>query len=296
MIGRDEIDYLCIKSAEIMSKGKEEVVSEPYSEEIPKEEEEVVSKPYSEIISKEEEKVISEPYSEVISKEEKEVISESYSEEISKEEEEIVSEPYSEEIPEEEEEVVSKPYSEIIPKEKEEVSGESYDATFKVILFGDPCVPSTSSTQKFLTDLFSSDSNMTIGIDFEVKSFKIGEQRIKLEIWSFGEGERFKFSLSTYIQKAKGGLFLYDIKNFSSIEHIDDWLTVIRGEIKRDQFPIIAVGIIPDDENERQVSKEEAIKVAKSRDVDGFIECNLKTGENVEKVFEALTSLMLEGD
>jgi len=61
---------------------------------------------------------------------------------------------------------------------------------------------------------------MTIGIDFEVKSFKIGEQRIKLEIWSFGEGERFKFSLSTYIQKAKGGLFLYDINGYLPFLHV----------------------------------------------------------------------------
>ncbi len=43
----------------------------------------------------------------------------------------------------------------------------------------------------------------------------------------------------------------------------------------------------------REVSAEEGIKIAKSRNVDGFIETSSKSGENVEKTFEALTRLML---
>ena len=39
---------------------------------------------------------------------------------------------------------------------------------------------------------------------------------------------------------------------------------------------------------------KEAIEIAKSRNLNGFIECNPKTGENVEKAFEALTRLILE--
>ena len=34
--------------------------------------------------------------------------------------------------------------------------------------------------------------------------------------------------------------------------------------------------------------------VSRSRDMDAFIECSSKTGENVEETFEALTRLMLQ--
>jgi len=249
-----------------------------------------------------------------------------------------------------------------------------YDATFKIVIFGDAGCGKQNLTQRFLTNLFASDSIMTIGVDFEVKSLVINKRKVKLQIWDFGGEERFRFLLPTYVRGARGGLFCYDVTNYSSLAHIDDWLTVIKKEIRiEDQFPILVVGLIPDiseerefdilnkciycrrglhrpgkkytsggicikelrfccecykrfrgkslddlspsevktiqknikrfsiiddasiiDVNEREVPVEEAIKIAKSRGVDGFIECNIKTGENVEKVFEALTGLMLD--
>ena len=169
-----------------------------------------------------------------------------------------------------------------------------YDATFKIIIFGDAGCGKTTLTQRFLTNLFVSDQTMTIGVDFEVKSLSVDEQKVKLQIWDFGGEERFRFLLPTYVRGARGGLFLYDITNFSSIAHIDDWLSVIRKEIRaEDIFPIIVVGGKADLVESREVSSAEGIKIAKSRNVNGFIETSSKTGENVEKTFEALTRLML---
>ena len=170
-----------------------------------------------------------------------------------------------------------------------------YDATFKIIIFGDAGTGKTTLTQRFLTELFVSDQTMTIGVDFEVKSLTVEEQKVKLQIWDFGGEERFRFLLPTYVRGARGGLFIYDITNFSSIAHIDDWLSVIRKEIRaEDVFPIIVVGSKADLVESREVSSAEGIKIAKSRNVNGFIETSSKTGENVEKTFKALTGLMLD--
>jgi len=110
----------------------------------------------------------------------------------------------------------------------------------------------------------------------------------------FGGEERFRFLLPTYVRGARGGIFMYDITNYSSIAHIDDWLAVIKREIKdEDQFPIIVAGGKADLAEHREVSAKDGIKIAKSRGVDGFIECSSKNGENVEKLFEALTRSML---
>ncbi len=170
-----------------------------------------------------------------------------------------------------------------------------YDATFKIIIFGDAGCGKTTLTQRFLTNLFVSDQTMTIGVDFEVKSLSVDVQKVKLQIWDFGGEERFRFLLPTYVRGARGGLFLYDITNYSSIAHIDDWLSVIRKEIRaEDIFPIIVVGGKADLVENREVSSADGIKIAKSRNVNGFIETSSKTGENVEKAFEALTRLMLD--
>ncbi|MFX0030033.1 MAG: Rab family GTPase [Candidatus Hermodarchaeota archaeon] len=173
--------------------------------------------------------------------------------------------------------------------------GYGYDATYKVVLFGDRDEEKTKLTQLFLTNVFKSDTRMTIGVDFEVKSLMINEKKVKLQIWDFEGEERFRFLLPTYVRGANGALFIYNAANYNSLAHIDDWLLVVRKEIKSDQdtFPIVVVGIVPEFEEERQVSAEQGIRIAKSRGVNGFIECSPKTGENVEETFDALTRLML---
>ena len=173
--------------------------------------------------------------------------------------------------------------------------GGFYDATFKIILFGDNGCGKETLTQRFLTNIFVSDQTMTIGVDFEVKTLTVDGQRVKLQVWDFGGEERFKFLLPTYVRGARGGIFIYDITNYSSLAHIDDWLSVIRKEIREeDIFPIIVVGNRANLVNDREVSSADAIKIAKSRGVNGFIEISAKTGENVEKTFEALTRLMFD--
>lgn len=168
-----------------------------------------------------------------------------------------------------------------------------YDATFKIVIFGDAGCGKTTLTQRYLTNLFVSDSKMTIGVDFEVKSLELDEKKVKLQIWDFGGEERFRFLLPTYVKGANGGLFMYDITNYSSLAHIDDWLVVIKKKIDT-LFPIVVVGGKADLADDREISSEEGIKIAQTRDADGFIECSSKTGENVEQSFQALTKLMLQ--
>ena len=53
-----------------------------------------------------------------------------------------------------------------------------FDATYKIVIFGDAGTGKTTLTQRYLTNLFKSDSKMTIGVDFEVKSVEIDGKKI----------------------------------------------------------------------------------------------------------------------
>jgi small GTP-binding protein len=169
-----------------------------------------------------------------------------------------------------------------------------YDATYKVVIFGDSNTGKEVLTQRFLTNLFKSDTKMTIGVDFEVKSMEINDKKVKLQIWDFGGEERFRFLLPTYVRGANGALFIYNINNYSTLAHIDDWLLVVKSEIRseKDSFPIVVVGIFSEKEDVREIPAEVAFNIAKSRGVDGFVECSPITGENVEETFEGITRLM----
>jgi len=170
-----------------------------------------------------------------------------------------------------------------------------YDANFKILLFGDATEGKKALTQKFMINLFSEDKEDTIGVDFEVKSLSVEKYKIKLQMWDISGEGRFRSFLPTYISHARGCLFVYDVTEKSSLTNINFWLTLVKEELtKEEALPIIAVGIIPDSEKERQITAEEGRRLANLLELDGFVECNIKSGENVEKMFEAISKLMLE--
>jgi len=166
-----------------------------------------------------------------------------------------------------------------------------YDAIFKIVIFGDAGCGKTTLLKRYITDLFISDTKMTIGVDFETKTLSFNGLDVKLMIWDFGGEERFRFIFPNYICGAMGGILMYDITNYSSLSHAVDWLTVINKS--ENAIPIVLIGGKSDLEIIREVPYEEGLAVAEEMDLYAYYECSSKTGENVEKVFQSLVKSML---
>ena len=170
-----------------------------------------------------------------------------------------------------------------------------YDANFKIVLFGDDTKAKRTLTNEYMINLFSSSQVDTLGVDFEVKSLLVDNFKIKLQVWDISGERRFRELLPNYISHARGGLFVYDVTEKSSLTNIDSWISLVKKELPKEEiFPIIAVGIVPESVNQRQITSEEGKIIADLHEVDGFIECNITSGSNIEKMFEALSKLMLE--
>jgi len=84
---------------------------------------------------------------------------------------------------------------------------------------------------------------------------------------------------------------MYDITNYPSLGHIDNWLSVING--RKEQIPLLLLGGKADLDMFRQITFKDGKKIAKVKGFSCFTECSSKTGENVEKSFENLTRIML---
>lgn len=166
------------------------------------------------------------------------------------------------------------------------------DAVFKICIFGDAGSGKTTLTKRFMTNMFISDTSTTIGVDLQVKTIEVEGLNVKLQIWDFGGEERFRFFLPRYIKGAHGGILMYDITNFASISHIDDWLLVIKES--DENLPVMLVGGKSDLETAREIKSEYAQELIDTRDLETFIECSSKTGENIELIFDILTKLMIE--
>lgn len=85
---------------------------------------------------------------------------------------------------------------------------------------------------------------------------------------------------------------MYDITNYGSLAHVDDWFEIVEKEINS-KLPIVFVGGKTDLIHLKEVSTKKAMDLAMIKGADGFIECSSKTGENVHKIFSLLTKLIL---
>ncbi len=167
-----------------------------------------------------------------------------------------------------------------------------YDKMFKLIIFGDGGVGKTSLTQRYLTGVFEEARNLTIGADFFVKNLVIASKNVKLQIWDFAGEERFRFLLPVYSKGANGGIFLYDVTNQTTLQHLPAWMQIVNEHAPN--IPILVIGTKIDLVSMRHVTKEEAIQMAKSFKLSGFAEVSAKSGSNVENVFETITKLMMK--
>ncbi len=163
----------------------------------------------------------------------------------------------------------------------------------KLIIFGDGGVGKSTLIERYVHGTFKTDTKVTIGVQFLVKRFRVdGGTSVDLQIWDFGGEDRFRFLLPAYCRGAAGGIFMFDITAPSTLYHLGDWLPVVMRREKL--FPILAVGTKLDLDPHRKVRKEEEVSIARDRHLPEILEVSSKTGENVDRVFNTITHMMID--
>jgi len=139
---------------------------------------------------------------------------------------------------------------------------------------------------------------MTLGVEFMLKDIEVDEEVVKLQIWDFAGEERFRFLFPSYLKGANGAIFMYDITNYGSLAHVDDWFAIVDNAISNkevdNKLPIVFVGGKVDLIHLKEISTKKAMQIATSKEANGFIECSSKTGENVSKIFDLLARLIFK--
>eukprot|EP00118_Oscarella_pearsei_P000542 m.5203 g.5203 ORF g.5203 m.5203 type:complete len:213 (+) comp12487_c0_seq2:561-1199(+) len=169
----------------------------------------------------------------------------------------------------------------------EDVNDESHDFLFKVVLVGDMHVGKTCIVQRFKCDTFIEHHSGTIGVDFTMKTMKVGGKMIKIQIWDTAGQERFRTITQSYYRSAHGVIIAYDITKMESFLHVTQWLDDVR-KYSSPNVAVLLVGNKSDLDDRRRVKLDEALKLAAHHGVLDVLETSAKNATNVTKAFQKL--------
>ena len=131
-----------------------------------------------------------------------------------------------------------------------------YHYLFKVVLVGNSCVGKSSIVVRYADDEFSEVFLATIGVDFRFKSFPLGSNKIKLQIWDTAGHERFRTITSSYYRGAHALLIVFDLTDKQSFEDATNyWYNEIRSSCPP-ETQILLVGNKSDLNDSRTVPAE----------------------------------------
>ncbi|XP_062167572.1 ras-related protein RABC2a-like [Alnus glutinosa] len=173
------------------------------------------------------------------------------------------------------------------------LSSGNYDLSFKILLIGDSNVGKTSLIVSFVSD--STEPPLpTVGMDLKFKLLTVGGKKLKLTIWDTAGQDKFRTLTHSFYRGAHGIILVYDITVRSTFTSISDfWAKEVEIYTTNPKCVKMLVGNKVDRDSERAISREEGIALAKELGC-SFLECSVKTRENVEQCFETLALKIME--
>ena len=163
----------------------------------------------------------------------------------------------------------------------------SYEYLFKVSLIGDSGTGKTSIITRFIDNIFKEDTSTTIGVDFKIVSFDLGNEiYAKMQIWDTCGSERFKSLTANFLKTCTAFILVFDLSRLNTFKNIDNWIKVIKENTNPKFF--ILIGNKCDLENERVVDKNDILDYCEINNF-AYIETSVKNNTNIEKIFKEVT-------
>ena len=172
----------------------------------------------------------------------------------------------------------------------------SYNLMFKVILFAMEDVGKKTLAKNLADNVFNEDdflrSMKTLGIGFLIKHIELYGKGIRISLWIPSTEEHWRPLFRIHVHRSNGVILMYDITNVETLNNLSELWQMIKNDYAEDTS-ILLVGNKMDLEENREVSLEHLEKFKENHDISSLMEISLKTGENVEKMFNKLTRMML---
>ena len=135
--------------------------------------------------------------------------------------------------------------------------------------------------------------SITQGIQLGTLDIMVSGSFIQNSLWIYSNEEEYRNLFPYYINGSNGMIMMYDITKLESLNYLSEIYRLIKIFIKGD-MPVLLAGNKIDLKGERRVRIEYIEKFKEIHNISISTEISLKTGENVEKMFRAISKLMIK--
>ncbi|KHN75949.1 Ras and EF-hand domain-containing protein [Toxocara canis] len=107
----------------------------------------------------------------------------------------------------------------------------SPERIFKVVFVGDSAVGKTCFLHRFCHNRFKPLFNATIGVDFTVKTIRLQNRVVAVQLWDTAGQERFRSITKQYFRKADGVILMYDVTSEQSFLNVRNWIDSVKAGV-----------------------------------------------------------------
>ncbi|XP_056914444.1 ras-related protein Rab-15-like isoform X2 [Takifugu flavidus] len=149
-----------------------------------------------------------------------------------------------------------------------------------------------SCSEQINSTVFFYSHDLLPGIDFKMKTLEIDGLKVRVQIWDTAGQERYQTITKQYYRRAQGIIFVYDVTNQPSFQHVAKWVSDV-DQNAPDTVQRILVGNKCDEELGRQVTREQGSKLAENYGME-FFETSASTNSCITESYTRVAQLVLQ--
>ena len=137
--------------------------------------------------------------------------------------------------------------------------------TIKLIILGDSGVGKSSIIQRYYSDSFNENLQMTLKANFLEKEIIINNQKINLELWDTAGQEKYRSLTQIFVKNSKIIILAYSVTSLKSFESLNFWYEFVQKEIRQNTILGLAgnkTDLIFENNYEEEVSEEKGKEFA----------------------------------
>lgn len=160
--------------------------------------------------------------------------------------------------------------------------------SFKFIVIGSSGVGKTAILRRLVDDVFVTDSQSTIGVEFLTTTLDVDGNQVKLQIWDTAGQERFRSIAKAYFRSAVGVILVFDLTERKTFEDLDRWLQDVH-TLCDPNAVVTLIGNKSDLTANRTITESEVESFAKLQQLT-YLETSALGGTNIQEAFQRTAS------